>query len=76
MLAVGLSFLVEEGECISPIFIQNKKYLDDIKFCVDYISLNAACIHDLFPTPFSDEVLDQVVGKGSYSLIDGFSRYH
>jgi hypothetical protein len=30
---------------------------------VYYISLNFACVHDSFPTRFSDEVLDQVVGK-------------
>jgi hypothetical protein len=43
---------------------------------VDYRSLNPACVHDLFPTPFSDEVLDQVAGKESYSFTDKFSGYH
>jgi hypothetical protein len=38
--------------------------------------MNYACVHDLFPTPFSDEVLDHVVGKESYLFIDGFAGYH
>jgi hypothetical protein len=43
---------------------------------VDYKSLNSACVHDPFPTPFSDEVLDQVAGNEAYSFTDGFSGYH
>jgi hypothetical protein len=38
--------------------------------------MNIACVHDPFPTPFSDEVLDQVVRNKAYSFTDGFSRYH
>jgi hypothetical protein len=41
-----------------------------------YRILNYAFVRDLFPTPFSDEVLDQVAGKESYSFTNGFSRYH
>jgi hypothetical protein len=33
-------------------------------------------VHDPFPTPFTDEVLEQVAGKESYSFTDGFSGYH
>jgi hypothetical protein len=43
---------------------------------VDYRSLNVSCVHDPFPTPFSDEVLDQVAGNEAYSFTDGFSGYH
>jgi hypothetical protein len=35
-----------------------------------------ACVHDPFPTIFSDEVLDQVVRKEACLFTDGFSRYH
>jgi hypothetical protein len=38
--------------------------------------MNSACVHDSFPTPFSDKVLDQVAGKESYSFTDRFSGYH
>jgi hypothetical protein len=33
-------------------------------------------VHDPFPTPFTDEVLEQVAGKEAYSFTDGFSGYH
>jgi hypothetical protein len=33
-------------------------------------------VHDPFPTPFTDEVLEQVTGKESYSFIDGFFGYN
>ena len=38
--------------------------------------MNDACLHDPFPTPFIDEVLESVVGQEIYSFIDGFSGYH
>jgi hypothetical protein len=37
---------------------------------VDLWKLNDACLHDPFPTPFTDEVLE------TYLFRDGFSRYH
>ena len=76
MLEAILNFLVEEEEWVSPIVIQIKKGIQDIRVCVYYISLNYACVHDPFPTPFTDEVLEQVEGKDSYSFTDGFLGYH
>ena len=35
-----------------------------------------SCVHDPFPTPFSDEVLYQVVGNETYSFTNGFFGYH
>lgn len=68
--------MVDEADQISPIVIQNKKDANEIRVCINYRSLNNACVHDPFPTPFSDEVLDNVVGNEAYSFIDGFSGYH
>ena len=33
-------------------------------------------VHDLFPTLFSDEELDNVAENESYSFIYGFYKYH
>jgi hypothetical protein len=33
-------------------------------------------LHDPFPTPFIDEVLDNVGGQEVYSFTDGFLGYH
>lgn len=38
--------------------------------------MNDACVHEPFPTPFTDEVLDNVGGQEAYSFTDGFSGYH
>jgi hypothetical protein len=43
---------------------------------VDLRKLNDVCLYDPFPTPFTDEVLDNVGGQEVYSFIDGFSGYH
>ena len=53
-----------------------KKDKSEIRVCVDYRILNNTCIHDPFPTPFSDEVLDNVAENEAYSFTDGFSSYH
>jgi hypothetical protein len=76
MLASRLIFAIEEAEWVSSIVIQRMKDTEEIRVCVGYRSLNFACVHDPFPTPFTNEVLEQVVGKEAYSFTDGFSRYH
>jgi hypothetical protein len=38
--------------------------------------MNDAFLHDPFPTPFIDEVLENEGGQDAYSFIDGFSGYH
>jgi hypothetical protein len=53
MLEERIIFAVEEEEWVSPIVIGT----EDIRFCVDYRSLNFACVHDPLPTSFIDEVL-------------------
>jgi hypothetical protein len=55
--------------------VQDKK-TGKIRICVDLIKLNDACLHDPFPTPFTDEVLNNVGGQEVYSFTDGFSGYH
>jgi len=76
MLVIGLIFLVDEAEWVSLFVIQNKKYAIEIWVYVDYRNLNNACVHDPFPTPFSDEVIDNVVGNEAYAFTYGFYGYH
>ena len=75
MLEVDVMELVEESEWISPMVVQDKKQLG-IRICIDLRKLNDACLHDPFPTPFTDEVLENVGGHKVYSFTDGFSGYH
>jgi hypothetical protein len=62
MLELGIIELVEESEWISPMVVEDKK-TGEIKICVYLRKPNDACLHDPFPTPFIDEVLDNVVGQ-------------
>ena len=43
---------------------------------MDLRKLNDASMHDPFPMPFTDEVLNNLWGKEVYSFTDGFWRYH
>ena len=56
--------------------IQDKKTIGEVRICVDLRKLNDACLHDPFPTPFTDEVLESIEGKEMYSFTDSFSGYH
>ena len=76
MLTAGIIELVEESEWVSPMVVQEKKSKGEIRICVDLRKLNDACLHDPFPTPFTDEVLDNVRGQEVYSFTDGFTGYH
>ena len=55
--------------------VQDKK-TGEIHICVDLRNLNDACVHDLFPSPFTNEVLEGVSSQEMYSLMDGFLGYH
>jgi hypothetical protein len=55
--------------------VQQKKQ-DEIRISVDLRKLNDACLHDMFPTPFTDELLENVGGHEVYSFTDVFSGYH
>ncbi len=76
MLVAGIIELVEESDWVSPMVVQEKKQKDDIRICVYLRKMNDACVHDPFPTPFTNEVLYNVGGKEVYLFIDGFSGYH
>lgn len=75
MLEAGIIESVEELEWTIPMVVKGKK-TGEIMIYVDLRKLNGACLHDPFPTPFNDEVLDNVGGQEVYSFTDGFSRYH
>jgi hypothetical protein len=52
---------MEEYEWISPMVVQEKKQ-GGIHICVDLRKLNDSCLHDPFPTPFIDGILENVGG--------------
>jgi hypothetical protein len=75
MLEAGIIEPIIEAEWISLMVIQDKK-MGVIRICVDLRKLNDAFLRDPFPTPFRNEILENVRGHEAYSFIDGFSGYH
>jgi len=75
MLDVGIIVPMEENDWTSHMVVKSKK-TDDIQICVDMISLNATCIHHPFPTPFTDDVLENVSGWEAYFFTNNFLGYH
>ena len=76
MLEAGIIEPIKELEWISPMVIQEKNTVGEIRMFVELRKLNDACLHDHFPTPFTDEFLENVAGQEVYSFTDGFSGYH
>ena len=62
MITTSIIEVVEESEWVSPMVVQDKKAKGEIRIFVDLRKLNDASMHDPFPTPFTDEVLDNVGG--------------
>ena len=75
MLDAGIIEPVEESEWISLMVVQDKK-TGEICICVNLRKLNDACVHDPFPTPFTDDILECVGSQEVYSFIDKFLGYH
>ena len=73
MIEVDFVVPVDELEWISPMVILDKKKRG-IQICVVIRNLNDACVHDPFPNPFTDDVLQNVGWCGAYSFIYGFFR--
>ena len=76
MLEAGVIEPVEESKWINPIVVQDKKNLGEVRICVGLRELNDAYLHDPFPTPFTNEVLENVGGQEMYSFTYGLLGYH
>jgi hypothetical protein len=75
MLEEGIIEPVEESEWISPMVIREKKQ-GGIRIYVDMRNISDAFLHDPFPTPFIDEVLENLGGQEAYPFTNRFSGYH
>lgn len=62
MLEAGIIELVEEFDWVSTMVVLKKNQKGEIHIYIDLRKLNDACVHDPFPTPFTDEVLENVGG--------------
>ena len=61
MLTTGIIYHVIQSEWASPMVVQPRKNdPKKLRVCVDYRWLNKATKTDPFPTPFADEILNEV----------------
>jgi hypothetical protein len=47
-----------------------------LKICVDFKKLNVATKKDPYLLPFTNEVINTIIGHEVYTFMDRFSRYH
>jgi hypothetical protein len=66
LLATRFIEFVEEATWLSPIVVIPKKN-GKMRICIDFTKLNAATKKDAYPLPFTDEVLNTIVGFKTYS---------
>jgi hypothetical protein len=74
LLVVSFIKLVEEATWLSLIVVVPKKN-GKLKIYVDFKKLNPTTKKDPYPLPFTNEVINIVVGHKIYTFLDGFSRY-
>lgn len=75
MLATKIIVPIEELEWINTMVWKDKK-IGGICMCINLGNLNDVCVHDPFPIPFIDEILENVGGREVYSFTNGSSCYH
>jgi hypothetical protein len=66
---------IKEATWLSPIIVIPKK-ISKLRICIDFRKLNVATKKDLYPKPFTYEVLNIIIGYGAYSFLDGYLGYH
>ena len=77
MLIAGIIYSVDQSEWEIPMVVQPRKHdPKKLRVCVYYRWLNKSTKTDPFPTPFADEILNEVARHECYSFTYGFSGYH
>ncbi|RDX96706.1 Retrovirus-related Pol polyprotein from transposon 17.6, partial [Mucuna pruriens] len=66
----GMTVMKNQQDELVPMRIQNSWQV-----CIDYKRLNQAIRKDHFPLPFTDQVMEKLVGKSHYYFLNGFSGY-
>jgi hypothetical protein len=74
LLTVGFIEFIKVATWLSPIVIVPKKN-GKLRIYIDFRKLNAATKKDPYPLPFTDEVLNIVVGYEAYSFLDRYPKY-
>lgn len=77
MLSTGIIYPIDKVEWASPMVVQSKKHnLEKLRIYIDFRGLNKLTLMDPFPTPFIDEIMNEVARHKCYSFTYGFSGYN
>jgi hypothetical protein len=75
LLEVGFIKEIHHPEWLAnPVLVKKKN--EKWRMCVDYTSLNKACLKVPFPLPRIDQIVDSTAGCETLSFIDAYSSYH
>jgi hypothetical protein len=75
LLEVGFIKEVHHPERLAnPVLVKKKN--GKWRMCVDYTSLNKACLKVPFPLPHINQIIDSTVGCETLSFLDAYSGYH
>src|SRR4051812_36461363 len=67
---------IKESEWLANTVMVPKKYMDILRMCVDFTSLNKHCLKDHFPLPRIYQIIDSAVGCEKLSFLDAYSGYN
>jgi hypothetical protein len=75
LLEVGFIKEVHNPEWLAnPVLVKKKS--GKWRMCVDYTSLNKACLKVPFSLPRIDQIVDSTAGCETLSFLDAYSSYH
>jgi hypothetical protein len=71
MLSAGIIYPIEKSKWEIPMVVQPKKHdPNNLRICVNFIGVKKLNLRDMFPTPFTEKIINEVVGHESYSFTD------
>ena len=73
MLDIGVISESSSDWASAPVLVRKRD--GSVRYCVDYRSLNAKTVKDLFPLPSISQCLDQLSGNRYFSTLDMASCY-
>eukprot|EP00253_Pinus_taeda_P024659 PITA_24659 len=75
LLKAGFIYPIPLTDWVSNIVPINKKQ-GTIQICIYYRDINRAYPKDNYPTPYTDQIIDDCAGSEMFSFMDGFSGYN
>jgi len=75
LLVEGFIKPIEKATWLSFIVVVLKKN-GKFKICVNFKKLTTTTKKDPYPLPFTNEVINTIVGHEVYTVLNGLFRYH